>query len=159
MLELCRERWPRLEPVDNPGFSSKILLATGDGFELPSETQQCLNEVRLMMIIFSPIGRQYRTWRDATLWVACQEDENVELLRLSPCTEAVRSIVWITKSPTSIVAAETAASTFFGGSVAPFLKTFRKLQIPGIVIPLRRSSRATGSATPLRFPCLGKILP
>ena len=81
MLELCRERWPRLEPVDNPGFSSKILLATGDGFELPSETQQCLNEVGLMMIIFSPIGRQYRTWRDATLWVGCQEDENVELLR------------------------------------------------------------------------------
>lgn len=78
---LCCERWPRLESVDNPGFGSKILLATGGALELSSKTQQCLKELRLMMVIVGPIGCQYRTWRDATLGVSRQEDENIELLR------------------------------------------------------------------------------
>jgi hypothetical protein len=57
------------------------LLATGDSLELSSETQQCLKELRLMMVIVGPVGCQYRTWCDATLWVSRQEDENIELLR------------------------------------------------------------------------------
>ena len=136
MLELCREGWLRFESVDNPGFSSKILLAGGDGFELSSETQQRLKELSLVMVIVGPIGCQYRTWCNATLRVGRQEDENVELRRGQSQVLALhssrRSIVLITKSPISIIADDGEASTF-AGLVALFANTFRKLQIPAIV--------------------------
>lgn len=81
MLELRRKRSPWLKPVDDPWFRSEILVASGDCFELSSEAQQCLKELVLMTVIVGPTGCQYRTWRDVTLGVCRQEDQDIELLR------------------------------------------------------------------------------
>ena len=80
-MQLRRERRAWFEPVDDPWFRSEILFPAGDALELPSETQQCFKKFGLMAVIVGPIGCKYRTWRDATLWMSRQEDENIELPR------------------------------------------------------------------------------
>ena len=164
MPALGRERRPCIESVDDPWFGSEILLATRDGFELPSQTQQCLQKLGLMRVIVRPIGCEYRTWCDATLRVSRQEDKDIELLRGQSQSLALQSGRAFGRIDNKIADFDPCRR---GGSVnvCRFCRTLREhsSQRPDSSHTAPPESGLFSfdqdSATPLGFPRLGKISP